>query len=109
MSPIKHESENGTRFQWDFDLMNGIQVKDKNILANHQKRISVNNGDVYCFQGNVSMHETTAILGERDRIVFVTAFHELEDFKHTGNVNDNNKWGHHKHRDVKLDSIHIEL
>lgn len=101
-SPIKHESENGTHFEWDFDLMHGINMKNEELLRIHKKSISVNNGDVYCFEGNVTMHETTRIIGEVDRIVFVTAYHELENFSHDGIVNDNNKWGKHKQNHVEL-------
>jgi len=107
-SPVKYESKNGTSFEWDFDLMHQINIKNEDAIRNHRKAISVQNGDVYCFEGNVTMHETTQIKGEIDRILFVTAYHELEGFQHTGAVNDNNKWGKHKVADIEIQS-HGEL
>ena len=110
-SPIKHESQNGTYFEWDFDLMHQINVGNEEMIRNHRKAvINVNNGDVYCFEGNVTMHENTPIIGEVDRVVLVTAYHELENFKHTGNLNDIGYWGEHKHVNINTPSnAHVEL
>ena len=39
-------------------------------------------GDVYCLEGNVTLHDVTPVQGEQERIVFVTAYSEftpLED------------------------------
>ena len=98
-SPIKHESENGTNYEWDFDLMHAVNIKDETVLTKHLKAITpVNNGDVYCFEGNITMHETTQIVGDVDRVIFVTAYSEINNFQHTGNVNENNKWGKHNNK-----------
>lgn len=107
-SPIKRESQNATSFEWNFDLMQQINQGNEESIRNHRKAISVKNGDIYCFEGNVTMHETTKISGNVDRILFVTAYHELKGFKHSGVVNDNNKWGKHKIADIEM-ATHIEL
>eukprot|EP00485_Elphidium_margaritaceum_P024459 CAMPEP_0202717238 /NCGR_PEP_ID=MMETSP1385-20130828/109552_1 /ASSEMBLY_ACC=CAM_ASM_000861 /TAXON_ID=933848 /ORGANISM="Elphidium margaritaceum" /LENGTH=154 /DNA_ID=CAMNT_0049379371 /DNA_START=1 /DNA_END=461 /DNA_ORIENTATION=- len=60
-TPLKHESAaNGTQFEWDFGLMRRLNAQDERALTEHQKTIrDVQNGDVYCFEGNTTMHETT--------------------------------------------------
>ena len=61
---------------------------------------SLNDGDVYCFEGNITLHGIEHVQGSKNRMVFVSAYHEIEHFSHVGDVNKLNSWGQHKKNEL---------
>lgn len=114
MPPIKVENKNGTKYQWDWDILSGIYAKNEDIWNKHVKQLrDVNVGDVYCFEGNVTLHDIPLAFGEKSRIVFVTAYSETADFQHDGDVQENNQWDKYDINDLRhaneIHSVHVEL
>eukprot|EP01084_Bolivina_argentea_P140118 246419_1 len=104
MPPIKHQTDNGIEFEWNFELLDNIHKNNETIFKTYVNRLSdINNGDVYCFEGNVTYHAVTPIYGDINRIVFVTTYSEIKNFQNSAEVNANNQWGKHK------ETVHREL
>ncbi len=86
---------NETTNDWDWDLLYNIFHNDTNIWNEHVRYQFANEGDMYCFNGNVTLHNINPVVGSADRVVFVTAFSEYKDFQHKSSVNEFNIWGQH--------------
>ena len=93
MEPII--KENGI-WEWDNQLLTKILNNDKEILEKQSQTVDGKPGDVYCFWGNVSLHEVVKIEEDGEypmaRQVFVTAFSTVPDFKHSSSVHELNDW-----------------
>ena len=48
--------------------------------------IEVNEGGLYCFQGNITLHQVTKIEGDKRRGVIVSAYATENEFKHTDDI-----------------------
>ena len=86
-----NENEDGNG--WDYDLLYKIFNNDTLAWNENVKYHLADQGDMYCFNGNVTMHMINNVIGSVDRVVFVTAFSEYNDFKHKDSVNEFNIWG----------------
>eukprot|EP01084_Bolivina_argentea_P089025 160722_1 len=80
---------------WDYNLLHRILYNDTETWYQHVKTHLADIGDMYCFNGNVTLHTINPVVGPVDRVVFVTAFSEHKDFKHKHSVNEMNIWGEH--------------
>merc|ERR1712228_236282 len=97
--PIKHETKNRTVFEWDWTAIKGIQTKNEDVLNEHQMKINVNRGDVYCFEGNVSLHETTPIV-DGHRLAFVSSYLERENFQFSSSIQNYYAQAYFEHSDL---------
>ena len=48
--------------------------------------IEVNAGGLYCFQGNITLHQVTQVEGDKRRGVIVTAYATENEFKHSDDI-----------------------
>ena len=90
MSPIKYATN---KFEWDWNLLDKILSNDEETWNRYGNQLNdANIGDVYYLQGNETLHDVTPVIGDKERIVFVTAYSEDVNFKHFGDVRENDYW-----------------
>ena len=73
-------------FEWDIDLIENVLNSGDDELDSHVHIMNGNVGDVYCFWGNVSLHEVQKIEDKSGhpmpRQVIVTSFGTQQHFTH---------------------------
>ena len=84
-----------TNNDWDYDLLYKIFHNDTETWNDNVKYQFADDGDMYCFHGNITMHTVTPIISDVSRVVFVTAYSEIENFSHKASVHEHNIWGEH--------------
>jgi len=87
-------------FNWDWELFASIHM-----LYDHHpdvRHVSSEEGDVYCFEGNVSWHAAGPIMWtSQPRAIMAMAYADRAGFQHSKHVHELNAWGEHKHLQEK--------
>ena len=77
-------------FNWDV-LGKMILDKDEDIIDKYQGIIEPNNGDLYCFKGNITVHTISPAINDQ-RITMVTAYADYDGFTHMDSITEQNDW-----------------
>ena len=72
-----------------WDLLGLIWERDSSIQP-YISNIDVDEGGIYCFNGNKTLHQVTKIKGDKLRAVIVMAYASEKDFKHSDDILDIN-------------------
>ncbi|ETO32669.1 hypothetical protein RFI_04451 [Reticulomyxa filosa] len=84
------------KYEWNWDTIGAILRNESAAVQNFVGAVSANEGDMYCFEGNRTMHAVAPIFGDKLRGVFVGAFAYEPNFVHSKHVHQLNAWGDHK-------------
>ena len=68
-----------------WNLLQMIWDKDKSV-QHYISTIEVDEGGMYCFNGNETLHQVTRVEGEKQRNVIVMAYATEEKFKHSDDI-----------------------
>ncbi|ETO02008.1 hypothetical protein RFI_35431 [Reticulomyxa filosa] len=60
------------KYEWNWDAIGAILRNESAAVQNFVGTVSANEGDMYCFEGNCTMHVVAPIFGDKLRGVFVS-------------------------------------
>eukprot|EP01084_Bolivina_argentea_P168161 291691_1 len=102
--PKKIIEENRIWHEWNWDVIKRVFQNDTDTIKEYAVEIDINEGDLYCFKGNETIHATQYSYGrnihfeEEDviRAIYVMTYADYDGFVHYAHVSELNAWNKHK-------------